>query len=183
MHISIRHVTMHHDYILITHACLHAISILQVAAALLMSHSLAAIYMFCIIVQAATSNPLTLSAASISDKIPILPRSSRGCLQHDPGLGVSSSNHLKIYVADLPHKYTHNLYETYPRDHLPNLLWDTPFGDQDPQGNGTLWDTNQFSLGIWFHKQIATSPLRVLEASEADVVFVPIFSTFLTGPR
>ena len=94
-------------------------------------------------------------------------------------LGVSSERQLKIFMAELPSKYTHDLYDQYwGFEYYRGMTWENPLG---PPVMEDVWETNQFSAGLWFHKQIAASPLRVSNASEADVVFVPIFTSYLVN--
>ena len=106
----------------------------------------------------------------------------QGCSQEFVDIGTLDPKHLKIYMADLPRKYTTDLYDQYwDFSYYDRMTWGAPFGKRNPQGDGSLWNSNQYSTGLWFHKQIASSPLRVFDAAEADVVFVPIFTTYLVG--
>ena len=104
------------------------------------------------------------------------------CSREPIDLGVSSPHHLKIYIVPLPRKYTHDLYDEYHDfAFYSSMTWDAPFGARHHEGHGSIWSTNQYSLLYWFYKQLSISPLRVFNASEADVLFVPLFTTFMVS--
>jgi hypothetical protein len=51
---------------------------------------------------------------------------------------------------------------------------EAPFGQ--PIEGHDAWNTNQFCVGMWFHRQLTSSPRRVQQLEDADIVYVPLFT-------
>jgi hypothetical protein len=89
---------------------------------------------------------------------------------------------LKIYVAELPRKFNTDLVYLPLADgvcsdyrYSESMLGDPtgPLVDtSDPLGPRA---TPEAGINLYFHQQLLHSPLRVHEAADADVIFVPLY--------
>ena len=85
---------------------------------------------------------------------------------------------LRIYVHPIPSKYNTDLILPSTLSKVSAISIEAPFG-KPLDKNLAVWDTSQYSLELWWYKQMLESPCRVQSLSEAHVVYVPIFLTYL----
>lgn len=92
--------------------------------------------------------------------------------------GMINESHLRLFVADLPDPFSwqgrHSRWKPTARSAYTNCSMEAPFGQ--PIEGHDAWNTNQFCAGMWFHRQLTSSPLRVQQLEDADIVYVPLFA-------
>ena len=88
---------------------------------------------------------------------------------------------VRIYVADLPHKYNYNLLFARERGgecerQLHQLLANPTGNLMDAGDNKNMLRMTQYNvLDVYMHRQMLESPLRVLDLQQADLVYVPLY--------
>ncbi|KAK9834820.1 hypothetical protein WJX81_001043 [Elliptochloris bilobata] len=110
------------------------------------------------------------------------------CVHTAPGHGSRDLLHdfnARVYVVELPPKYnTHAIArEGCTEGRFLETLLSNPLGTMLSESlvSALYRNTSALNLEVHMHMQMLYSPLRVLTAEEADVVYVPLYASQLLG--